>query len=82
MIMEDILRFCGYNSAYNLIKDHMTQAELSDLLEDLVNSPGDAADFIKEEVERIAADYFDWVDHEKMKGDADEEAYQRYRDGD
>ncbi len=82
MIMEDILRFCGYNSAYNLIKDHMTQAELSDLLEDLVNSPGDAADFIKEEVERIAEKYFEWGDYEKAKADEDDAAYQRYRDGD
>ena len=23
MIMEDILRFCGYNSAYNLIKEEV-----------------------------------------------------------
>ena len=80
--MKDVLIFCGYTSAYSLMNDHMNKAELSDLLEIIVDSPKDAEDLVLEEVERIAADYFDWVDHEKMKGDADEEAYQRYRDGD
>jgi hypothetical protein len=80
--MEDILEFCGYKSVSDLLNDHMTESELSYLFVDLLNSPEDATDFIKEEVERIAKDIFEWVDHEKMKADADEEAYQRYRDGD
>jgi len=80
--MNEIVIFCGYTSAYSLMNDHMNKAELTDLLESLVDSPEDAVDFVREEVERIAADYFDWVDHERMKSDADEEAYQRYRDGD
>jgi hypothetical protein len=80
--MKDILEFCGYNSAYSMLSDHMTIEERIMFFEDLVNSPEDAVDFVREEVERIAADYFDWVDHERMKSDADEEAYQRYRDGD
>lgn len=80
--MEEIIVYCGYKNAFDLIKDHLKEEDLATLLEDLVNSPEDAVDFVREEVERIATDVFDWVDHEKIKADADEEAYQRYRDGD
>ncbi len=80
--MEDILRFCGYDNAYDLIKDHTDPLELMELLEDLIKNPLDAPDFVKETVEEIATDIFEWVDHEQIKADADEEAYQRYRDGD
>tara|TARA_R110002020_G_scaffold448052_1_gene660711 strand:- start:807 stop:1049 length:243 start_codon:yes stop_codon:yes gene_type:complete len=80
--MEEIIEYCGYKNAFDLIKDHSTEEDLTTLLEDLVNSPEEAVDFIEEIVERIASDYFEWVDHEKIKADADEEAYQRYRDGD
>jgi len=81
-MIKDILEFCGYKTVSDLLNDHMTESELSYLFVDLLNSPYDAKDFIEEEVERIAKDIFEWVDHEKMKADADEEAYQRYRDGD
>ena len=80
--MEEIVRFCGYDNVYHLIADHWTVEERQLLFEDLVNSPEDAVDFIRESVEKIASDYFDWVDHEKIMASADEEAYQRYRDGD
>lgn len=80
--MKDIVQFCGYTSAYSLLNDHMNKAELSDLLEIIVDSPEDAKDLVLEEVERIAKEVFEWIDWEKLQDDADEEAYQRYRDGD
>lgn len=80
--MKEILEFCGYTSAYSLLNDHMLESELSNLLEDLVDSPEDAVDFVREEVEKIAKEVFEWIDWEKLQDDADEEAYQRYRDGD
>ncbi len=61
-MLEEILEWCEYESAFDLLNDHMTQAEMSDLLQDLVNSPQDAVDFVKDEVERIAKDLFEWVD--------------------
>jgi len=82
MTVEDILEFCGYKTASDLLIDYMNSDQLKCMFEDLVNGPDDAKDFVQEEVERIASEYFEWVDHEKMKADADEEAYQRYRDGD
>ena len=80
--MKDLLIFCGYTSAYSLLNAHMNKAELTDLLESLVDSPEDAVDFVREEVERIAKEVFEWVDHEALQDDADDRRYQQYRDGD
>lgn len=80
--MKEILEFCGYTSAYSLLNDHLTQAELSDLLEIIVDNPEDAKGLVLEEVETIAKEVFEWIDWEKAVDDADEMAYQRYRDGD
>ena len=80
--MKDIVEFCGYTSAYSLLNDHMLESELSNLLEDLVDSPEDAVDFVREEVVRIATDLFEWVDRDAMMAKAEDMAYAKYRDGD
>mgnify|MGYP003647314408 FL=1 len=80
--MKDIVEFCGYTSAYSLLNDHMLESELSNLLEDLVDSPEDAVDFVREEVVRIATDLFEWVDRDDLIAKAEDMAYAKYRDGD
>ena len=80
-MLEDLLEFCGYNTAFDLLNDHMTQAEMSDFLQDLVNNPQDAVDFVKEEVEKIATDIFEWIDRDALMVQADDMAYAKYRDG-
>ena len=80
-MIQDILEFCGYNSAYSMLSDHMLESELANLLEDLVNSPEDAVDFIKEEVEKIAKDLFEWADRDDLIAEAEHMAYDKYRDG-
>tara|TARA_R100000700_G_scaffold38300_1_gene49435 strand:+ start:1861 stop:2106 length:246 start_codon:yes stop_codon:yes gene_type:complete len=80
-MLEDLLEFCGYNTAFDLLNDHMTQAEMSDFLQDLVNNPQDAVDFVKEEVEKIATDIFEWIDRDALMAQADDMAYAKYRDG-
>ena len=80
--MKDIVEFCGYTSAYSLLNDHMNKAELTDLLESLVDSPEDAVDFVREEVVRIATDLFEWVDRDDLIAKAEDMAYAKYRDGD
>ena len=52
------------------------------LIEDLINSPEDAVDFVKETVEDIAEKYYDWKDMGKIQADADDMAYLNFRDGD
>ena len=80
-MIQDILEFCGYNSAYSMLSDHMLESEFANLLEDLVNSPEDAVDFIKEEVEKIATDLFEWVDRDALIAQAEDMAYAKHRDG-
>ena len=81
-MLEDILEFCGYNTAFDLLNDHLDEDDMALLCQDLINSPEDAVDFVKEEVERIAKDIFEWVDLDAGKAHAEDMAYQKYRDGD
>ena len=81
-MLEDLLEFCGYNTAFDLLNDHLDEDDMAHLLMDLINSPEDAADFVKEEAERIAKDIFEWVDRDAMIAQAEDMAYDKYRDGD
>lgn len=82
-MLEEILEFCGYkkSEAYTMLWAHMDDKELNMLLQDLVNSPEDAVDFVKEEVERLATQYYDWVDRDALMSQAEDMAYAKYRDG-
>ena len=80
-MLEDILEWCEYESAFDLLSDHMDDKELHMFLQDLVNSPEDAVDFVKEEVERLATQYYDWVDRDALMSQAEDMAYAKYRDG-
>ena len=82
MAVEDILEFCGYKTASDLLIDYMNSDQLKCMFEDLVNGPDDAKDFVQEEVERIASEYFEWVDRDALISQAEDMAYQKYRDGD
>ena len=82
MTVEDILEFCGYKTASDLLIDYMNADQLKCMFEDLVNGPDDAKDFVQEEVERIASEYFEWVDRDAIIAQAEDMAYQKYRDGD
>lgn len=81
-MLEDILEFCGYNTSFDLLNDHLDEDEMAHLVMDLINSPEDAVDFVKEEVERIAKDIFEWVDRDALIAQAEDMAYAKFRDGD
>tara|TARA_R100000995_G_C3466152_1_gene115780 strand:+ start:193 stop:438 length:246 start_codon:yes stop_codon:yes gene_type:complete len=77
--LNEIVEHCGYGSAFALLRDNMTPDDLLDLLESYIhNYPTE----IEDDVEEIATDKYEWFDYERAKADAEEEAYQRYRDGD
>ena len=61
--MEDMLNYCGFNSAFDMIKSHLTEDELMDLLSDLLHENKDIAQEICEE---IAFDLYEWVDIDKL----------------
>ena len=80
-MIEEILEFCGYKEAYTMLWAHMDDKELNMLLQDLVNSPEDAVDFVKEEVEKLATQYYERVDRDALMLQAEDMAYAKYRDG-
>jgi len=75
--MEEMLNHCGFDSAFDMIRSHLTNDELMDLLCELLDEKKDIANEICEE---IASDKYNWVDWERVKADADDAAYQAYRD--
>tara|TARA_R100001079_G_C4307969_1_gene93897 strand:+ start:244 stop:489 length:246 start_codon:yes stop_codon:yes gene_type:complete len=80
-MLEDILRYCGYDNAFDLINNHYDEDDMVHLVMDLINSPEDAVDFVKETVEEIAEKYYEWVDLDAAKAQAEDMAYAKYRDG-
>ena len=81
-MLEDVLRYCGYDNAFDFINNHLDSDIMIGLIEDLINSPEDAVDFVKETVEDIAEKYYDWKDMGRIQADADDMAYLNFRDGD
>ena len=81
-MLEDVLRYCGYDNSFDLINNHYDEDDMVHLVMDLINSPEDAVDFVKETVEEIAEQYYDWKDMGKIQADADDMAYLNFRDGD
>lgn len=75
--MEDMLNYCGFNSAFDMIKSHFTEDELMDLLSDLLHENKDIAQEICEE---IAVDLYEWVDRDKLRADFEDAQYQAYKD--
>jgi hypothetical protein len=81
-MLEDILEWCGYNSAFSMLTDNMSNEDLLHLLESIVDSPTDAADFIKEEVEEIATKTYEWFDRDAAIDRAENLANLIFKDGD
>ena len=81
-MIEEIISFCGYNSASDMLKAYLNDKQIMSLFEDIVDGPDDAKDFVEEEVKRIAEDFFEWVDRDALIEEAEHRAYQAYRDGD
>ena len=75
--MEEMLNHCGFDSAFDMIRTHLTNDELMDLLSELLHENKDVANEICEE---IASDKYEWVDWEQVKADMADAAYQAYRD--
>jgi len=75
--MLDALEFCGFNSAFDLIKNHFTQDELMDLLSDLLHENKEIANEI---VEEIATEHYEWVDYDKVRADFEDMKYQEFKD--
>tara|TARA_R110000751_G_scaffold65981_10_gene134875 strand:+ start:564 stop:818 length:255 start_codon:yes stop_codon:yes gene_type:complete len=84
MNIDEILEWCGYDSPYDMLKDTMSTEQLLNLLEIFVDEGvhTNLFAYVEEEIIDIAKKKHGWVDHEGAKADADEAAYQTYKDGD
>ena len=76
--MDEILAHCGFDSAFEMIKLHLDELELDDLLNELI--AGDRSGLVKDICEEIAEQSYNWVDWERLQSDADDAAYQYLRD--
>ena len=79
--MEDILNYCGFDNPSQLLRSALTPEEIDRMWEDMVDSPDDAKDFVMEEIERIAKELYEWVDHDAIIASEEDRQYQKYRDG-
>ncbi len=75
--MDEALEFCGFSSAFDMIKSHFTKDELMDLLSDLLH---DNKEMATEIVEDLAVEYYEWVDRDKLRADFEDAQYQAYKD--
>ena len=76
--MEEMIAYCGYNTAFELMRANMTEDELLDLLEQFVHE--DKTGLVLDICEEIAHDKYEWVDWEKVKSDAEDAAYEEWKD--
>ena len=72
----DIAEECGYNSAVDLVMDSLTEEQMKDMLREYLHEDDALYDLVFE----IASDQHEYVDWEQVKADADDAAYQAYRD--
>ena len=75
---EDIARYCGYNSAFDLLRDNMSQDELLDMLEEYIGE--DKSGHIEDIVIEIATDKFDYIDYDAIEDAAMDAKYQEYKE--
>ena len=77
-MMDELLAHCGFDSAFKMIKLHLDELELDDLLNELIVN--DQSGIVRDLCEEIAEQSYDWVDWERLQSDAEDAAYQQLRD--
>ena len=75
---KDVAEWCGYDSMSAMILDHLDNQECMDLLSEFLESNFEG--WASEMVEELAKEHHEWVDHEGAKADAEDAAYQAYKD--
>ena len=73
--METMLNWAGFNSSWDLIQSRMSEKDLKDLFMELWGE----CDYQHDIVSEIVSDE-GFVDWEQVKADADDAAYQAYKE--
>ena len=78
---DEIAGECGFDSAWDMIKTHVDTEELLDLLCELLHDDTqNGSDIMLDWVKELAHEHYDWFDREQAQADADDAAYQAWRD--
>ena len=76
--MDELLAHCGFDSAFEMIKHHLDELELDDLLSELIAD--DQSGLVKDICEEIAKEHFDWIDRDKIQAERDDAQLQEWKD--
>lgn len=77
--MDELLAHCGFDSAFEMIKTHLDEGELDDLLIELIAN--DQHGIVRELCEEIATEHFDWIDRDRIQAERDDAELQAWKDG-
>ena len=78
---DEIAAECSSDSAWDMIKFHVDTEELLDLLCELLHDDTQkGSEILLDWVKELAHDKYEWFDREQARADADDAAYEAYRD--
>ena len=75
--MDELLAHCGFDSAFEMIKVHLDEGELDDLLIELIAN--DQHGIVRELCEEIATEHFDWIDRDRIQAERDDAELQAWK---
>tara|TARA_R100000231_G_scaffold34814_3_gene30779 strand:+ start:3534 stop:3839 length:306 start_codon:yes stop_codon:yes gene_type:complete len=78
---DEIAAECSFDSAWDMIKFHVDTEELLDLLCELLHDDTQkGSEILLDWVRELAYDKYEWYDEEEARADAEDAAYQSYKD--
>ncbi len=81
MSADEIAEQCGFDSAWDMLKTHMTTEELLDLLSELLyDDTIKGSDYMNEMIRELAYEKHDWVDEDAIREAYEDAKYQSWKD--
>lgn len=81
MSADEIAEQCGFDSAWDMLKTHMTTEELLDILSDLLyDDTIKGSDVMNEMIREMAHEHYDWFDRDAVREAYEDAKYQAWRD--
>tara|TARA_R100000278_G_scaffold64975_1_gene52147 strand:+ start:352 stop:603 length:252 start_codon:yes stop_codon:yes gene_type:complete len=81
MSADEIAEQCGFDSAWDMLKTHMTTEELLDILSDLLyDDTIKGSDVMSEMIRELAYDKHEWFDRDAAREAYEDAQYQAWKD--
>ena len=81
MSADEIAEQCGFDSAWDMLKTHMTTEELLDILSDLLyDDTIKGSDVMNEVIREMAHEHYDWFDRDAAREAYEDAQYQAWKD--